>query len=101
MTVTVTPPSVSHRDTVMVRNDRRQEMSNLTLTTLYLDKDVVKKCEEKLIKHMGETTKGSTAALVRTLLLIFAEEPNTSPIVYDMVKECYTYSTLKNKRSKL
>lgn len=32
-------------------------MSNLTLTTLYLDKDVVKKCEEKLIKHMGETAK--------------------------------------------
>lgn len=76
-------------------------MSNLILTTLYLDKDVVKKCEEKLIKHMGETAKGSTAALVRTLLYIFANDPKTSPIVYDMVKENYTYSTLKNKRSKL
>lgn len=76
-------------------------MSNLKLTTLYLDKDVVKKCEEKLIKHMGETAKGSTAALVRTLLYIFANDPKTSPIVYDMVKENYTYNTLKNKRSKL
>lgn len=68
---------------------------------MYLDKDVVKKCEEKLTQHIGETAKGSTAALVRTLLLIFANEPNTSPIVYDMVKENYTQCTIRNKRSKL
>lgn len=76
-------------------------MENLVLTTLYLDKNVLEQCNNKLVKNMGETAKGSTAALVRTLLYIFANDPKTSPIVYDMVKENYTYSALKNKRSKL
>lgn len=76
-------------------------MSKMNLFNFYLDDKVKKECIEKLNKELGETTKGALAALIRVLLYQFVHTDKVDPLLINAVKENYTLTRKKNKRSTL
>lgn len=72
------------------------------LFNFYLDDDVKKKATEKIERLAGEKSKGQLAALIRVLLkrFLYSDDEKLKDIIADLESE-YTYSTTKNKRSKL
>ena len=58
---------------------------------------------EKLNRLLGEQAKGQLASLLRVMLKQFLYTPDDkiSKDLLEAVSEEYTYSTIKNKRSKL
>lgn len=76
-------------------------MSKMTLFNFYLDDETKQQCIDKLNKELGETNKGALAALIRVLLYQFANTDKVNPLLIDAVKENYTLTTKKNKRSVL
>ena len=58
---------------------------------------------EKLNRLLGEQAKGQLASLLRVMLKQFLYTPDdkVSKDLLEAVSEEYTYSTIKNKRSKL
>lgn len=73
----------------------------MNLFNFYLDDELKQQCINKLSKEIGETNKGTLAALIRVLLYQFAHTDKVNPLLLDAVKENYTLTTKKNKRSNL
>lgn len=73
------------------------------LYNFYLDDDVKKAANDKLIRLNGVQTKGQLAALLRVLLIQFVETPDdkVNPLLIEAIDAEYTYSQAKCKRSKL
>ena len=61
------------------------------------------KAAEKLNRLLGEQAKGQLAALLRVMLKQFLYTPDdkVSKDLLEAISAEYTYSTIKNKRSKL
>ena len=72
-----------------------------SLFNFYLDDDVKTKAIEKLNSSLGEENKGMLSSYLRVVISDFVKEPNISKELGDKIKQEYSYSTKKNKRSKL
>ena len=72
------------------------------LFNFYLDDDIKKKATEKIERLVGEKSKGQLASLIRVLLkrFLYSDDEQLKDVIADLESE-YTYSTTKNKRSKL
>lgn len=88
----------------MTENEKElREHMTMKLFNFYLD-DVTKLKVLKKLRENGMTQeKGTLAALIRVLLNEFTEcdNPITTEYLIDKVQEEYTFTTKKNKRSKL
>lgn len=75
---------------------------SMSLFNLYLDDDTKFEAAQKLVDLGLQTTKGSISALIRVLMRDFVdmEEEQAKQIVAKVENE-YTYTTKKNKRSRL
>lgn len=73
------------------------------LFNFYLEDCDKIKATEKLNRLLGEQAKGQLASLLRVMLKQFLYTPDdkVSKDLLEAVSEEYTYSTIKNKRSKL
>lgn len=73
------------------------------LFNFYLEDDDKTKAMEKLNRLLGEQAKGQLASLLRVMLKQFLYTPDdkVSKDLLEAVDAEYTYSTIKNKRSKL
>ena len=74
-------------------------MTKMNLCNFYIDDELKAKCVARLEEYIPDAKKGAFAALIRTLLYKFANEKNVDPKLIDAVKENYTFTTKKNKRS--
>lgn len=76
---------------------------NMQIFNFYIDEDTKLKAQLKLcdIGVVGE--KGALSALIRVLLRDFIDttDPATLSHIAQKVQENYTYTTKRNKRSKL
>lgn len=72
-----------------------------SLFNFYLDDNIKTKAIEKLNNSLGEENKGMLSAYLRVVISDFVKEPNISKELADKIKQEYSYSTKKNKRSKL
>lgn len=73
------------------------------LFNFYLDDDLKKTVQEKLVRLSGETPKGQVASLIRVLLRNFANTPDEKvpPELINAVVAEYEYTTKLNKRSRM
>ena len=65
----------------------------------YLDDDTRLAVLQKLEEQGIHTEKGALAATIRTLLRLYADGTITIPA--GLIEQEYTYTTTKNKRSKM
>lgn len=74
-----------------------------SLFNLYLDDDLKRKCQEKLVRINGDCSKGQLASLVRVLLAQFEATPDdkVNPLLMQAVFAEYEYTLKKSKRSNL
>ena len=73
------------------------------LFNFYLEDNDKIKATEKLNRLLGEQAKGQLASLLRVMLKQFLYTPDdkVSKDLLAAISAEYTYSTIKNKRSKL
>ena len=73
------------------------------LLNFYLEDNDKTKATEKLNRLLGEQAKGQLASLLRVMLKQFLYTPDdkVSKDLLEAISAEYTYSTIKNKRSKL
>ena len=73
------------------------------LFNFYLEDNDKTKATEKLNRLLGEQAKGQLASLLRVMLKQFLYTPDdkVSKDLLEAISAEYTYSTIKNKRSKL
>ena len=88
------------------RNMSRLQNGGKTLKTLfnfYLDDDLKKEVNEKLIRLNGEKNKGQLSALIRVLLRQFNMTPDdkVNLLLLECIDDEYEISATLNKRSKL
>ena len=74
-----------------------------TLFNFYLDEDLKREVNEKLIRLNGVKNKGQLSALIRVLLRQFNMTPdeNISPLLLACIDDEYEISATLNKSSKL
>lgn len=74
-----------------------------SLFNFYLEDDVKKEANYKLVRINGIQNKGQLAALIRVLLKQFIATPDekVNPLLIQAIEAEYEYSTKRNKRSKL
>ena len=74
-----------------------------SLFNFYLEDDVKKEANYKLVRIKGIQNKGQLAALIRVLLKQFIATPDekVNPLLIQAIEAEYEYSTKRNKRSKL
>lgn len=75
--------------------------SRMDLFNFYLDHETKKQCIVKLQELIPDATKGTLAALIRTLLWQFAHTENINPKLVEAVKLNYVMSKNRNKRSNM
>lgn len=75
----------------------------MSLFNFYIADDLKNDTQTKLAELLGEQSKGQMAALIRVLLKQFVATPNNkiNPVLISAIDAEYTYSKIKNKRSKL
>lgn len=73
----------------------------MDLFNFYLDHETKEQCVAKLQKLIPGATKGTLAALIRTLLWQFAHTENVNPKLVEAIKLNYVMSKNKNKRSNM
>lgn len=73
------------------------------LFNFYLDDDLKKQVQDKLVRMSGDKPKGQVAALIRVLLKQFVATPDgkTNPLLIEAIAAEYEYSQTLNKRSNL
>ena len=78
-------------------------MSKKHLFNFYLDDDVKKEAQEKLVRLRNDQPKGQLAALIRVLLKQFVMTPDekVNPLLIEAIAAEYEYSQTLNKRSRL
>lgn len=78
-------------------------MSKKHLFNFYLDDDVKKEAQEKLVRLRDDQPKGQLAALIRVLLKQFVMTPDekVNPLLIEAIAAEYEYSQTLNKRSRL
>lgn len=78
-------------------------MSQMKMTTLYIDESTLAKVQSRLASLNIEAPKGAVAATVRVMLRLFADTLPVPPAqeLAALIEAEYTYTTKKNKRSKL
>lgn len=76
---------------------------NMQIFNFYIDEDTKLKAQLKLCEIGVVGEKGALAALIRVLLREFidARDPATLSHIAQKVQENYTYTTKRNKRSRL
>lgn len=72
-----------------------------SLFNFYLDDEDKQAAEEKLRALTGPQNKGQLAALLRVLIKEFINTPNVPESLLYKINDEYTYSQIKNKRSRL
>lgn len=74
-----------------------------SLYNFYLEDDMKLQAQQKLLRMCGTQSKGQLAALLRILLAQFVHTPDnkTNPLLIEAIEAEYTYSQIKNKRSRL
>lgn len=77
--------------------------NKMSLFNFYIADDLKNDTQTKLAELLGEQSKGQMAALIRVLLKQFVATPNNkiNPVLISAIDAEYTYSKIKNKRSKL
>jgi hypothetical protein len=78
-------------------------MDKKHLFNFYLDDDVKKAAQEKLVRLRNDQPKGQLAALIRVLLRQFVMTPDekVNPLLIEAIAAEYEYSQTLNKRSRL
>lgn len=78
-------------------------MSQMKMTTLYVDENTLAKVQSRLAALNIEAPKGAVAATVRVMLRLFADNRPLPPPqeLAALIDAEYTYTAKKNKRSKL
>lgn len=71
------------------------------LYNFYLDEDLQRAAEKKIVSLTGDQPKGQLAALIRVLLRQFVAQKEVPQLLIDALAAEYSYSTKLNKRSKL
>lgn len=71
------------------------------LYNFYISDELKRNVVNKLEACMGKKEKGAMAALIRVLLNQFVNTPTPNPLLINAIEKEYTYSTKKNKRSRL
>ncbi len=77
--------------------------NKMSLFNFYIADELKDDTQTKLAELLGEQSKGQMAALIRVLLKQFVATPNNkiNPVLISAIDAEYTYSKIKNKRSKL
>lgn len=77
--------------------------NKMSLFNFYIADELKDDTQAKLAELLGEQSKGQMAALIRVLLKQFVATPNNkiNPVLISAIDAEYTYSKIKNKRSKL
>lgn len=77
--------------------------NKMSLFNFYIADELKDDIQTKLAELLGEQSKGQMAALIRVLLKQFVATPNNkiNPVLISAIDAEYTYSKIKNKRSKL
>ena len=77
--------------------------NKMSLFNFYIADELKDDTQTKLAELLGEQSKGQMAALIRVLLKQFVATPNNkiNPALISAIDAEYTYSKIKNKRSKL
>lgn len=77
--------------------------NKMSLFNFYIANELKDDTQTKLAELLGEQSKGQMAALIRVLLKQFVATPNNkiNPVLISAIDAEYTYSKIKNKRSKL
>lgn len=78
-------------------------MDKKHLFNFYLDDDVKKEAQAKLVRLRNDQPKGQLAALIRVLLRQFIMTPDekVNPLLIEAIAAEYEYSQTLNKRSRL
>lgn len=71
------------------------------LFNFYIDEDLKKQAEAKIVSLTGDQPKGQLAALIRVLLKQFVMTKTVNPLLVEAVAAEYEYSQKLNKRSRL
>lgn len=72
-----------------------------SLFNFYLDDDLKKDCQNKLMELCGDRSKGQLASLIRVLLRQFVGTKTVNPLLLDAIAAEYEFSQTKNKRSRM
>lgn len=74
-----------------------------SIFNFYLDDDDKEAVKEKLLRLLGDGSKGQTASLIRVLLKQFIATPDhkVNPLLIEAIAAEYEFSLRKNKRSRL
>lgn len=77
--------------------------NKMYLFNFYIDSDLKKEVEQKIIRLNGQRNKGQLSSLIRILLKQFAMTPDdkVNPLLIEALDAEYTYTQTKNKRSNL
>ena len=77
--------------------------NKMSLFNFYIADELKDDTQTKLAELLGEQSKGQMAALIRVLLKQFVATPNNkiNSVLISAIDAEYTYSKIKNKRSKL
>lgn len=78
-------------------------MGRKSLFNFYLDDDVKKQAQDKLVRLTGDQPKGQLASLIRILVKQFVATPDekVNPLLVEAIYAEYEYSQKLNKRSRL
>lgn len=78
-------------------------MGRKSLFNFYLDDDVKREAQDKLIRLTSDQPKGQLASLIRILVKQFVMTPDekVNPLLIDAIAAEYEYSQKLNKRSRL